>query len=108
MFGVVAYGVRQRAREIGIRVALGAKPAGVLRMVLCEGLRLAFGGIAIGTLSAFALTRFVQGLLFGVTPHDPVAFIAAPLVLTAVALVAVWLPARRMAWLDPIAVLRSN
>jgi predicted permease len=107
-YGVMAYAVQQRLREIGIRIALGAAPGRVRAMVLIEGMRTALLGIAIGTVFAFALTRTLAGFLFGVTSHDPLTFAAVPLLLSAVALVAIWQPARRATRVDPIAVLRHE
>jgi predicted permease len=108
VFGVIAYNVRQRTREIGIRVALGANPDSVRAMVLFQGMRVALSGVAIGAILALALSRLLRALLFGVTPHDGVVFVSVPILLSAVAFVAVWLPARRAALVDPVIALRHD
>ncbi len=108
VYGLMAYAVAQRSQEIGIRLALGAEPANVRDMVILQGMRLAALGIAIGLVSSFGLTRLIASSLFGVKPHDPVAFLLAPAVLAGVALVAVWLPARRATRVDPVTALRSE
>ena len=108
MHGVLSYTVNQRAREIGIRMALGAQPSGVLRLVVGQGMALALAGAAIGLGAAFVLTRSMGTLLFGVTPTDPVTFILVPLGLALVALVASYLPARRATRVDPVAALRAE
>jgi len=108
VYGVVAYGVARRTREIGIRTALGARPATVLRMILREGLVMTLSGAAPGMLLALGLGRVFSGVLFQVSATDPVAFTLAPVVLVVVALVACWLPARRAARLDPLAALRNE
>ncbi|MFW6202625.1 MAG: ABC transporter permease, partial [Gemmatimonadota bacterium] len=95
IYGVLAYTVRRRTAELGVRIALGARPAGVTRMVLRQGALLALAGIAVGLAAAFALTRFLGGLLYEVRPHDPATFAAMAALLFAVALVASYLPARR-------------
>jgi ABC-type antimicrobial peptide transport system permease subunit len=106
VFGVIAYGVRERTREIGIRVALGASERTVLTMVLARGLRLSFAGIAAGTAAAFGLANALQSILFGVTARDWTVFLTIPSALLVVAVCAVWLPARSAAKLDPIAALK--
>ena len=108
VYGLMAYAVAQRSQEIGIRLALGAEPANVRNMVILQGMRLAALGIAIGLVSSFGLTRLIASSLFGVKPHDPLAFLLAPAVLAGVALVAVWLPARRATRVDPVTALRSE
>jgi predicted permease len=108
VYGVVAYGVARRTREIGIRTALGARPATVLRMILREGLVMTLGGAAPGMLLALGIGRLFRGVLYQVTPMDPVAFTLAPAVLVATALLACWLPARRAAKVDPIVALRNE
>ena len=108
IYGLMAYSVEQRTQEIGIRLALGAQAAQVKRMVVRQGMVLAIAGVAIGLLASFGLARFISTFLFGVDKWDPMIFAAVPAVLTAVALVAVWLPARRASQVDPIIALRCE
>jgi ABC-type antimicrobial peptide transport system permease subunit len=108
IYGVTAHSVARRRRELGIRVAMGADRSSVLRLVLGEGMRLAALGAAIGLAGALGAARLVSGLLYGVSALDPVAFVAVPLVLVSVALLAVWLPARRAAGADPMRALRAE
>jgi hypothetical protein len=108
VYGVVAYGVARRTREIGIRTALGARRATVLRMILHEGLVVTLGGTVPGMLLAFGIGRLFGGVLYQVSPADPVVFTLAPTVLIASALLASWLPARRAAKLDPLVALRNE
>jgi len=107
LFGVIAYSVSQRTREVGIRVALGAQRRDVLQLVMLQGLRLAGIGTAVGIVGALAATQLLRGLLFGITATDPLTFIVVPLLLLAVALLACWLPARRAARVDPMEALRE-
>jgi ABC-type antimicrobial peptide transport system permease subunit len=106
IYGLMAYSVAQRTQEIGIRLALGAEASNVKNMVVMQGLKLTITGIVIGLGCAFLLTRLLAALLFGVTARDPVVFGAVPVLLTLVALVAVWIPARRASRVDPILALR--
>ena len=108
LFGSMTYLVTQRTRELGIRVALGADGARIHRLVLRQGLGLALGGAALGLLVSIWTTRAVESRLVGVTALDPASFVTAALVLTSVALIATWLPARRAARLDPINALRDE
>jgi putative ABC transport system permease protein len=106
LYGLLAYAVQQRTQEIGIRIALGALSADVRNMVVFQGMRLTLAGIGLGAIAAVAMSRAISGLLFGVQPHDPATFIGIPILLSFVALVAVWLPARRAARVDPLVALR--
>ena len=106
LYGVKAYSVARRTREIGIRMALGAKPAAVLRLIIGEGLIMLVSGIALGLFLAAATGKILSGILYEVGAFDPIAFTAAPMLLAAAALVATWLPARRAAALNPVEALR--
>jgi predicted permease len=106
VFGVMAYSVSRRTREFGVRVALGATPAAVLGMVLRQGMYTILVGVAVGFGGAFALSRTVSSLLFGVTPTDPVTFGGVTFLLVAVALLACYIPARRATKVDPMVALR--
>lgn len=108
LYGVMSYAVSRRTREIGIRMALGAQTGNVLRLVLREGLTLVGGGVSAGLLAAFALTRLVVSFLYGVSALDWMTFVAIPIVLGLVALLASYLPARRAAKVDPIIALRCE
>ena len=108
VYGVIAYSVVQRTREIGIRMALGARPADVRRMLLTEGGRLAGLGVALGVAGALLLTRAMSALLYGVSPRDLLTFAAVPAVLASVALAACFFPALRASRLDPTTALRSE
>jgi predicted permease len=108
VYGVTAYAVVRRTREIGIRRALGAQPADVLRLILREGLKMTFGGAVLGFLLALALGRALSGMLYQVSPADSVALTFAPAVLIATALAACWLPARRAAKVAPMVALRNE
>jgi putative ABC transport system permease protein len=106
--GIMALSVSQRVREIGIRLALGAQPSKILRMVIGQGLMLAGFGIALGLAGALAFTGLVKSLLFEVAPTDPATFLGVAFVLTAAAMIASYLPARRAAAIDPIEALRTE
>jgi predicted permease len=106
LYGVISYSVAKRVQEIGIRMALGAQPSTVRNMVLRQGMRLALIGAAIGIGAALGLTRLLTSLLFGVQPRDPLVFVAVPVLLTAVALLACYLPARRATRTNPLEALR--
>lgn len=106
VYGLMAYAVQQRTQEIGIRVALGASPAGVRKMVVWQGMRLAIIGVVIGVGAALGLTRFMTGLIYHVKTWDPTVFAAVAVLLTAVAWFAAYLPARRASRVDPIVALR--
>jgi ABC-type antimicrobial peptide transport system permease subunit len=106
LYGVLAYAVTQRQREIGVRMALGAQKRNVLSLVIGQGMRLVAIGVIIGVLSALALTRVLRSLLYQVAPTDPLTFAAVSLLLVVVALVACWLPARRATRIDPMEALR--
>jgi putative ABC transport system permease protein len=106
IFGVISYSVSCRTRELGIRMALGASPGTVRRMVLLEGCRIAASGLTIGLVAALALTRFLKGQLFGIGATDPYTFVGAAIVLLIVALAACYLPARRAMRVDPLVALR--
>jgi predicted permease len=108
LYGVIAYAVIRRMREIGVRVALGARPRDVTRLVLGEGLVVTGIGIACGAAAALGVTRLLESMLFGVSATDGPTFAAVPALLAVVALVAAWIPARRALRLDPIAVLRQE
>jgi predicted permease len=108
IYGIVSYLVTQRTREIGIRLALGARTGTVLRMVLRSGVLLAVAGVAVGLLVALASTRLLSGLLYGIGATDPATFVAVPLLLVAVAAVASYIPARRTTRVDPIIAMREE
>ncbi len=108
LYGVVAYAVGRRTREIGIRMAIGAKPGDVLRMVLTQGLAFTAVGVGIGLGGAFFASRALAGFVVGVSPHDPAIFAGVAVILAAVMLAASWLPARRAARIDPLLALRQD
>jgi putative ABC transport system permease protein len=108
LYGVISYTVSQRTREIGIRMALGAEPRDILRLVVGQGFRMTALGVIIGLATALAVTRLLANLLFEVTPFDAASFAGLPLLLAAIALVASWIPARRAAHVDPLVSLRNE
>jgi len=106
IYGVMAYAVSQRTREIGVRMALGAEQGTVLRMVMKQGLRMALFGVVLGVAAALALTRLMSSMLTGVSASDPETFIGVACALIFVALGACWIPARRATRVDPLVALR--
>jgi putative ABC transport system permease protein len=108
LYGVVSFGVSQRTRELGVRIALGATPREVLRLILASGIPLIAGGVAIGVVAAGLTTRLLGSLVFGVTPLDPAAFATSALVLVTVAVIAHLLPALRALAIDPVRALRQD
>src|SRR4029453_15952462 len=106
IYGLMAYSVAQRTREIGIRMALGAEAEQVRRMVVFQGMRPAVFGVVVGFVPSFAVTRLMASFLFGVQARDPMVFITMPALLTVVSIVAVWLPARRASTVNPLVALR--
>jgi predicted permease len=107
IYGVMAYAVQQRTREIGVRLALGAEPGSVRGMVVLQGMRLALIGVILGVGAAYGLSRYMSTLLFGVDARDPLVFAGVPLLLAGIALLAVWIPAGRASRIDPLGALRS-
>ena len=108
LYGVLSYAVTERTREMGIRTALGARPRDLLKLVVGQGILLTLVGLVIGLGAAFALTRLMEKLLFGVSATDPLTFVVIPLLLAGVALLACWIPARRATRMDPLAALRHD
>jgi putative ABC transport system permease protein len=108
IYGVMSYAVTQRAHELGIRVALGARAGEVMKLVLGQGMKLAASGVAVGVLASFGLTRLIKGLLFGVDAADPLTFGSIALLLLSVALLSCYFPARRATKVDPIVALRQE
>jgi ABC-type antimicrobial peptide transport system permease subunit len=107
-YGILAYTVSQRRKEIGIHMALGATRSTVLRMVLGQGLRFTFAGLAVGIVAAFGLTRLLQTQLFNVKPSDPATIVSVAVFIAMVATVACLIPANRAARVDPMVVLRDE
>jgi putative ABC transport system permease protein len=108
LYGILAYSVEQRVREIGVRVALGANRREIFRLIIGNGMRLALVGAAVGVPAALGLTRLMVGMLLGVTSTDPVTYIAVVGMLLSSALLASFLPARRATRVDPIVALRAE
>jgi predicted permease len=106
IYGVISYAVSQRTREIGVRMALGARPADVLRMILSEGLKLVAVGVALGLVAALMLTRLLEGMVYGVSMRDPLIFVLVNLLLVTVSLAACYIPARCAMRVDPLVALR--
>ena len=106
IYGVISYSVTRQTQEIGIRMALGAGPQDVRRMVVKQGMRLALLGVFLGMAAALALTRTMASLLYGVKPWDPAAIVSVAVLLSAVALLATYVPARRASRVDPMIALR--
>jgi predicted permease len=106
LYGVISFAVSQRTREIGVRMALGARPDDVLRLILTEGLKLVLAGVVLGVAAALALTRLLQGMVYGVSMRDPLIFVLVNLLLGAVSLAACYIPAKRATRVDPLAALR--
>jgi putative ABC transport system permease protein len=107
LYGVVAYTVSQRTQEIGLRMAIGARPGDVLKMIVGGGMKLALAGVVIGLAAALAAANVVASMLFEVTPFDPVSYAATAAVILAVAALACYVPARRAMRVDPIVALRT-
>jgi len=108
VYGLISYSVQQRTREIGIRVALGAAPGEVWRLIVGQAMTLAVAGILIGVAGSFYLVRIMTSLLFGVSPRDPLIFALVPLLFAAVALVAACVPARHATRISPAIALRCE
>jgi putative ABC transport system permease protein len=108
IYGVISYSVSQRTREIGIRMALGAERRDVLKLVLKQGLKLISAGVTIGLIASLGLTRVMKNLLFEVSATDPPTFVVIALILTIIALLACWVPARRATKVDPVVALRND
>jgi ABC-type antimicrobial peptide transport system permease subunit len=108
IYGVMAYSVAQRTSEIGIRIALGAAQSSIFRLIVGQAMTLVGISVVIGLAGAFAATRLLNSLLFGVGPSDPLTFITIVLIVSVVAFLAAWLPARRAARVDPIEALRME
>jgi ABC-type antimicrobial peptide transport system permease subunit len=106
IYGVISYAVSQRTREIGVRMALGARQVDVLRLILGEGLKLVLAGVALGIIAALAMTRLLTTMLYGVSVTNPLIFLSVVALLVAVSLAACFVPARRAMRVDPMVALR--
>ncbi len=108
IYGVMSYAVAQRTREIGLRMAIGARPGEILSMILKDAIAVTAGGIMVGAIAALALTRLMTALLYNVRPNDPVIFAAVVIGLGATCLAASWIPALRAARVEPVQALRCE
>lgn len=108
VYGVMAYLVSQGTRELGIRLALGASPRAIRALIVSRGLAVTAAGLAAGIAAAIVLTRFMRSLLFQIGPADPITFLTIPVLLGVAALVAVYVPARKAAQIDPLLTIRDN
>jgi ABC-type antimicrobial peptide transport system permease subunit len=108
LYGVIAFMATQRTREIGVRMALGAKRVDILQLILSEGIRLIMIGVAMGLVAALALSRVLKSLLFSVSPHDPISYVAVTVLLAFVALLAILVPARAAMKVEPMSALRME
>ena len=108
VYGVISYGVSQRRAELGIRIAVGAEPEDILRLVLIDGARLSLAGVGLGLVAAFLLSRVIASQLYGVSATDPVTYAGVGVILTSVALTAAYLPARRTSKMDPVLALQGE
>ena len=106
LYGVISYSVAQRTHEIGVRMALGARPGDVLKLVLRQGMGLTIVGLVVGIAIGSVATRVLSDMLFGVTPRDPLTFVGVPALLLLVAFLACYIPARRATRIDPLVALR--
>ena len=108
IYGVISYSVTQRTHEMGLRIALGAKPGDLAALIVRQGMKLALVGVAVGTAASLGLTQLMSSLLYGVRPNDPITLVGGALLLAAVALLGCYIPARRAAKVDPIVALRQE
>jgi putative ABC transport system permease protein len=108
IYGTISYVVSERTRDIGVRIALGARRGTILKMILRQGLELAIVGAAVGLVAALIVSHLMAGLLYGVSANDPITFVGVTIVLTAVALAASYIPARRAMKVDPMFALREG
>ena len=108
VYGVVSYTVARRTREMGIRLALGAPPAGVLRLIVTGSMRPVLGGIVVGVAAALLMVRLIESLLYGVAARDPLTFVGVVVILTVTGLVASWIPARASMRVDPTVTMRAE